>query len=106
MDNVKKLFGTRIKELREIKGLNQEQLAEMINFESRHLSRIETGNSFTTIENIEKIANALNVDISLLFKFKQHQSDDILLNEINEMLKTASKDQIKLIYKLILSVIC
>lgn len=38
MSDIKKLFGMRIKELREQKGLNQEQLAELIDFESRHLS--------------------------------------------------------------------
>ncbi len=42
---IKKSFGARIKELREQKGLNQEQLAEIIGLESRHLSRIETGKS-------------------------------------------------------------
>lgn len=50
MYSPKKCFGARIKEIREARGINQEQLAELINMESRHLSRIETGKSFTTME--------------------------------------------------------
>ena len=45
MDNtkLKQYFGARIKEIRESRNLNQEQLAELVNMESRHISRIETG---------------------------------------------------------------
>ena len=50
MESPKKCFGARMKEIRESRGLNQEQLAELVNMESRHISRIETGKSFTTIE--------------------------------------------------------
>lgn len=104
MEDIKKVFGSRIKKLREARGLNQEQLAEMIDFESRHLSRIETGKSFTTIENLEKIAGALNVDINMLFDFRHEQNTNVLLKEINDMLADADDEKIKLIYKIIVSV--
>ncbi len=104
MSNIKKLFGLRIKELREQKGLNQEQLAELIDFESRHLSRIETGKSFTTIENIEKIASALNVDIDSLFKFKHEKESSVLKKEIFDIVNNADKDRIRLIYKLLIAI--
>ena len=71
MDSIKKSFGARIKEIWESKGLNQEQLAELVNMESRHISRIETGKSFTTLENIAKIAVALDVDINTLFNINK-----------------------------------
>ena len=74
MDSIKKSFGARIKEIREKSGLNQEQLAELVNMESRHISRIETGKSFTTLENLSKIAQALNVDISVFFDFSHKKN--------------------------------
>lgn len=104
MSDIKKLFGMRIKELREQKGLNQEQLAELIDFESRHLSRIETGKSFTTIENLEKIASALNVDIDSLFMFKYEKESSVLKKEIFDIVNNADKDRIRLIYKLLIAI--
>ena len=98
---IKKSFGARIKELREKKGLNQEQLAEIIGLESRHLSRIETGRSFTTLENIEKIANALNVDINTLFIFQHKQDKSILISEINNYLEKADKEHLELAHKIL-----
>lgn len=101
MNDIKKAFGARIKEIREIKNLSQEQLAEKIDMESRHLSRIETGKSFTTIENIEKIANVLNVEIEELFIFKHKQNKNILIDEINNFLKNADNEKVQLSYRLI-----
>ena len=44
--DIKKLLRKRIKELRQRKGLTQEQLAEMIDVGERNLSKIECGNNF------------------------------------------------------------
>ena len=97
---LKKHFGARVKEIRERKGLNQEQLAEVIGLESRHISRIETGKSFTTIENISKIAKALDVDIDALFKFNHKNDRDIIIKEINNYLKDANDNQVETAFRL------
>jgi len=104
MESAKKSFGARIKEIRENRGLNQEQLAELVNMDSRHLSRIETGKSFTTLENIEKIADALNVGIDSLFSFSHKQNKEILIKEINEYLENAAIEKLELCHKLVLNV--
>lgn len=101
MESVKKCFGARIKEIRESRGLNQEQLAEIVNMESRHISRIETGRSFTTLENIDKIAKALNVDINTLFAFQHKKDKNILKIEIEKYLENANDEQLELAYKII-----
>ena len=102
---LKKCFGARLKEIREFNGLNQEQLAELVNMESRQISRIETGRSFTTLENIENIARALNVDVEALFSFRHKQSKDILIKKINDFLLNAEDEKVELIYKLIEAVL-
>jgi len=104
MESSKKFFGARIKEIREKRGLNQEQLAELVNMESRHISRIETGKSFTTLENIEKIACALNVDINVLFSFQHKKNSETLIKEINNFLDSATKDELELAHKLITNI--
>ena len=101
MNSIKKRFGARIKEIRENKGLNQEQLAELVGMESRHISRIETGKSFTTLENIEKLAKALDVEMDKLFSFSHKNDRDYLVNEIKEYIDLASAEKVELIYKII-----
>ncbi len=56
---LKKKFGKRIKYYRELNGLTQEQLAELIDINCRSLSFIERGVNFVKAETIEKICNAL-----------------------------------------------
>ena len=104
MESSKKYFGARIKEIREKRGLNQEQLAELVGMESRHISRIETGRSFTTLENIEKIALALNVELKLLFSFSHKKEKQELIKEINTYLASASNDKLELVHKIIIDI--
>ena len=104
MTSLKKQFGARIKEIREKKGLNQEQLAELVGMESRHLSRIETGKSFTTIENISKIAASLKVDVKSLFSFRHKNDKTFIINDINKYLNKAKNSELELVYRIVLDI--
>lgn len=104
MKNLKEQFGARIKEIREERGISQENLAEIVGMESRHISRIETGKSFTTIENIQKIAQALNINMDMLFSFKHKNSREFIEKDILNYLNKADDKQLELVYKLILNV--
>lgn len=104
MESIKKCFGARLKEIREKRGINQEQLAELVNMESRHISRIETGKSFTTLENISKIAQALDVDISTFFNFEHKKDKTMLIQEIMTYLEQANTKQVELAHRLVLSI--
>lgn len=61
-----KKLGARIKELRELKGISQQQLASDCNFEKSNMSRIEAGNTNPTYETLLKIGKALSVSVSEL----------------------------------------
>ena len=41
MKTTKELLGERIRELRKARGLTQEQLAELVEIEQKHVSRLE-----------------------------------------------------------------
>ena len=101
----KKKFGARLKELREKKGISQEQLAQLVDLESRHISRMETGGSFTTLENISKISKALGVEMQLLFAFDHKNDSDLIAKKINRIVKTSDKKQLEMIYKVILAIV-
>ena len=65
--NVKEKLGNRINELRLEKSLSQEKLALKANIDRAYMHMIEKGKTNVSIELIEKIANALEIEIRELF---------------------------------------
>ncbi len=61
-------FGERVREVRIEKGLSQEQLAHLADVHRTYIGMIERAEKNITLINIEKIANALNVNINELLK--------------------------------------
>ena len=103
MSEVKKLLGRRVQELRKFQNIKQEQLAELIGIAPRSLSNIETGRTFPSPENLEKIAKVLGVKIKDLFDF-EHQQDDIdLFSEIVNRIKPVNRERLQDFYKIVLS---
>lgn len=68
MQNILKTFGLRIKELRLQKGLSQEKFAELAGLHRTYIGMIERAEKNITLINIEKLANALDVEIKYLFE--------------------------------------
>jgi transcriptional regulator with XRE-family HTH domain len=63
-------IGNRIKLLRESKGVSQQDLAAMCNFEKGNMSRLEAGRTNPTITTLYKISQALDVKITDLLEFE------------------------------------
>jgi len=103
MSEIKKLLGRRIQELRKVKGIKQETLAELINIAPRNLSNIETGRCFPSPENIEKLANALNCKVKDLFDFDHHKDNPDLYADITNLLNTISRSRLQDFYKILKS---
>ncbi|MCK4312523.1 MAG: helix-turn-helix transcriptional regulator [Candidatus Cloacimonetes bacterium] len=66
--NIKEKVGKKIKELRNKAGLTQMELAGRASLDRTYINSVENGKRNISITNIEKIANALNVSVSDLFK--------------------------------------
>lgn len=97
-----KIFGKHLQNLREAKGYSQEQLAELVGVEYQTISRIETGYYFTSYDNLQKIANALNLTIKDLFDYSENElSKTDLLKLISKELKTCNFEDLKTIRKMI-----
>ncbi len=58
---------TKIREFRKSKGYSQEQLADLLNIEQKTYSNWERGRTDMTIQNLQKIALALNIDVKELW---------------------------------------
>ncbi len=65
---IESLFGTRIKELRNAKGLSQEKFALSIDMDRTYYASVESGKRNISINNISKIAKGLGVSLEELFK--------------------------------------
>jgi transcriptional regulator with XRE-family HTH domain len=58
--------GKRLRQLRESRGLTQDQLAALVGTERENVSRYETGGSTPKIETLGKLANALCTTVDYL----------------------------------------
>ncbi len=93
-------FGKRCKELREAKGITQEQLAEFLGVEARQISRIETGKCFTTLDNLNKIAKFYNIEIEDIFNFEHFKTKNELISVITDMLNSTSEENCRTVFKI------
>ncbi len=62
-------FGNRVREERLSRGLSQEELAERVGVHRTYVGMIERAEKNITLQNIEKIAKALDMPIDKLMKF-------------------------------------
>ena len=60
-------FGNRVRELRKLKNLSQGELAFRADVHRTYIGMIERAEKNITLLNIEKIANALQVNIKELY---------------------------------------
>ena len=73
----------------------------MLNMERSNLTRIENGKQRPTDENLEKIANILDVEIKELFDYNHIQTKQELINSIQSMLNNLEEKELQYIYKTI-----
>lgn len=99
-----KLFGMRVKELRTLRKLSQEQLAEKVGISPKYMSRIETGQQFPSIDIIVKLAKALQAELKDFFEFIHVTGNtEELKRTIYGLLKEVEtdKDKLKLVAKVL-----
>jgi len=62
-----KVFATNLKRLRESRGLSQETFAELCGMHRTYISAVECQRRSISLENIQRIADALGVETHILF---------------------------------------
>ncbi len=65
--NIKQKVGLKIKEIRKSKGLSQEKLANLAEIDRTYLPTVEKGERNVSIEILEKLSKALEINIKDLF---------------------------------------
>ncbi len=72
--NIKIIFGTNLRKYRAEKGLSQEKFAELCGLHRTYISDIECFQRNVSLENIQKIAEALDIEPSTLLT-DSHKGD-------------------------------
>jgi ribosome-binding protein aMBF1 (putative translation factor) len=67
MANLREIFAHNLKKKRRDCGFSQAKLAEMVNVSTHHIATIETARNYPTLDLVERMAKALNIEIYELF---------------------------------------
>ncbi len=65
------LFGNKIKQERLKRNLSQEDFAELTGFHRTYIGMVERAERNVTLLNVEKFANALQIEVHELLNFTQ-----------------------------------
>lgn len=95
---LKKLFGRKVKELREKAKLSQEELSVQLDITQRQVSMIERGLSFPKLHTLNKLSNVFNCHISNLFDNDYLHSEKILKASLKEIIDNSNYEKTKTLY--------
>jgi transcriptional regulator with XRE-family HTH domain len=66
--NARRIFAQRLRQLRQTRGLSQEELADMAGLHRTYVGSVERSERNVSIDNMERLAKALEVDITELLR--------------------------------------
>ncbi|MEX2460626.1 MAG: helix-turn-helix transcriptional regulator [Paenibacillaceae bacterium] len=95
-----RMVGQRIRDLRKQKGLSQEELGELASFHFSYIGGVERAEKNISLLNLQKIADALKVQVHDFFVYEEHirvnkTDKEVLLNQINEQLLPLRSNELK-----------
>lgn len=99
------LFGKKLKELREKRGMTQEELSNLLDIEWQHISRLENGKNLPSCNILISIAKIFDIDIRSLTEYEYLNKDFDVDNEITKLLKQSSTEQKIVFYKILNSIL-
>ncbi|MGF7048395.1 transcriptional regulator with XRE-family HTH domain [Paenibacillus sp. DS2015] len=95
MSEILKLVGERIKDIRKLRGLSQEALAEKAGFNQSYIGFIERAERNISMMNLEKIAGALDVGVYELFTYLKEQEGLIEESPVKDILSLLRERDLK-----------
>jgi Predicted transcriptional regulator with C-terminal CBS domains len=110
LPDIRKLVGSKIRDYRKARGLSQDQLGEFCGFHFSYIGGVERGERNISLENIAKIAEALDVEPKMFFDFDKPylipppEEKDILLQEVVALLRTKNISQIKMTKNILIEI--
>lgn len=96
-------LGMRIKQIRTARKLSQELLAEHVGITTKHLSYVEMGRGFPSLQCLDKMATALGIELRQFFDFDGFRKDLMSSESIAKMLSDLDDTKKLLVYKFLKS---
>lgn len=96
-------IGQRIRKYRKVKGLSQEQLAEIVDISTTHMSHIETGNTKLSLQVFADLAEALQVNVDSLLNDVNMTNKQQTYQEIMDILNQCTPAQAQVLREIISS---
>lgn len=99
MDN-NNSFGKKLKQVRKLKGLTQEKLAELVDVHEKHISKLETGYYKPNLTTLNKILKVLDVTAQELgFNFENiSENDNPFYIKSMQILNNATEQELEYYY--------
>lgn len=66
--NARRIFAQRLRQIRQIRGLSQEELADIAGLHRTYVGSVERSERNVSIDNMDRLAKALEVDITELLR--------------------------------------
>ena len=88
---MKSRVALRIKTLRTLRGMSQEQLAIKLDRSVDAVSSIERGKSFPSYETLEKLSSSLEVPVKDFFEFDEHEQSEERIKASTYIIDTIRK---------------
>jgi transcriptional regulator with XRE-family HTH domain len=103
--DLKEMIGSRIQEIRNKKGIFQEQLSEKAGMNPKYLSSIERGKENPTLKTILKLAQSLDINPDGFFSHLEIEDPANRKSMIINLLDDADDEQLKLAYRVLSAII-
>lgn len=91
-------LGKRIATLRNKRNMTQEKLAELVNYSTNHIAKLESARTNPSFELLVSISNALNVELKELFNFPEQYTSEYMRNRLTNALNSSDEKTLKNLY--------
>lgn len=71
----------------------------MIDIDSKHISKIECGYSYPSIDLLDKVAKVFELSPAVFFEIEHLKSKEELIKEITDLLQKSTETEVKTIYR-------
>lgn len=109
MASLQQQIGSRIKELRQLKGYTQAELAELVDLSTNYVGYIERGERTVSLQTLEQLAHTLGVEVGTLFLFRAREASKKseesnqrpqMMAKLTSFLQRADREDLRLLFKL------
>lgn len=105
-EKLKKLVGSRVRDVRKSRGLTQKELAEKVSLSVNMIGYIERGEKFPSAETFQKLSNALKSSVQDFFRpsLANHICDserEVALRQLEKLLSDTPSNHIKAVNKIL-----